>query len=51
MTELSNVLREVLKALGVDNWENAGLGRGAREACADRGDHHGAHHPAELERA
>jgi hypothetical protein len=51
MTELSNVLREVLRALGVEEWQKAGLGRPARDASAEHGDHHGARHPVEYERA
>lgn len=39
MTELSNVLREVLRALGVEGWEGSEPAR-RRDAGADAGDHH-----------
>jgi hypothetical protein len=42
MNELSNVLHEVLKALGIDGAERIGLRRGI-----DPGDHH--HRPAGAE--
>ncbi len=42
MSELSNVLQEVLKALGIEGVERVGLYRGA-----EAGDHH--RHPATAE--
>ncbi|HEX6748831.1 MAG TPA: hypothetical protein VF092_16150 [Longimicrobium sp.] len=48
MYELSSVLRDVLRALGVDAWERAGLARG--DAPPDVGDLHGRMQPEEFTR-
>jgi hypothetical protein len=44
MNELSNVLQEVLKALGIERAEHIGL-----RSCGEPGDHH--HRPATTEPA
>lgn len=50
MTELSHVLRDVLRALGVEGWERAGLRRGLAEPPREPGDLHDARLPEEFQR-
>ncbi|HEX8905193.1 MAG TPA: hypothetical protein VF771_10150 [Longimicrobiaceae bacterium] len=49
MNELSSILREVLRALGVEEWERTGLVRG--DTLADAGDFHQRPRPPEFTRA
>ena len=51
MNELSSVLRDVLRALGVDQCEAVGLLRGASEALPDAGDLYERAQPQEFTRA
>jgi len=51
MNELSSVLREVLRALGVEQCDAVGLVRGAADALPDGGDLHERAQPEEFTRA
>ncbi|HEX8242301.1 MAG TPA: hypothetical protein VF541_02350 [Longimicrobium sp.] len=51
MNELSSVLRDVLRALGVDEWQRMGIVRGAGDLAGEPGDLHERAHPQEFTRA
>ncbi|HSU12964.1 hypothetical protein [Longimicrobium sp.] len=51
MNELSSVLREVLRALGVEQCAPVGLARGGVDAVPDAGDLHERVQPREFTRA
>jgi hypothetical protein len=51
MNELSSVLREVLRALGVEHCDAVGLVRRAADALPDAGDLHERAQPEEFTRA
>ena len=51
MNELSSVLRDVLRALGVDEWQRVGLAHGTNELACDHGDLHERAQPQEFTRA